>query len=62
MASKNFSNQQVKNKKKMPDSIISISFNKANPFNLCQKVHQHRFHEAFHLKHYLWQRIYSVLE
>ena len=57
MASKNFCNQKVKNKKKMLDSIISISFNTAS-----QKVHQHRFHEVFHLKRYLWQRIYSVLE
>ena len=52
MASKNFSNQKVKNKKKMPDSIISISFKTANRFKLCQKVHQNRFHEVFHLKHY----------
>ena len=35
MASKNFCNQKVKEKKEMPDSIISISFNKANPFKLC---------------------------
>ena len=34
MASKNFCNQKVKEKKEMPDSIISISFNKANPFKL----------------------------
>ena len=35
MASKNFCNQKVKIKKEMPDSVISISFNKANPFKLC---------------------------
>ena len=35
MASKNFCNQKVKKKKEMPDSIISISFNKANPVKLC---------------------------
>ena len=35
MASKNFCNQKVKIKKEMPDSIISISFNTANPLKLC---------------------------
>ena len=35
MASKNFCNQKVKINKEMPDSIISISFNTANPFKLC---------------------------
>ena len=57
-----FCNQKVKNKKKMPDSIFSISFNTANPFKLCQKVHQLRFHEGFHLKHYLWQTIFGDSE
>ena len=59
MASKNFCIQKVKIKKEMPDSVISISFNTENPLKLCHvyKV-QHRFHEVFHLKHCLWQRIY----
>ena len=35
MASKNFCNQKVKIKKEMPDIVISISFDKANPFKLC---------------------------
>ena len=34
MASKNFCNQKVKITKEMHDSIISISFNTANPFKL----------------------------
>ena len=35
MASKNFCNQKVKIKKEMNDSVISVSFNTANPFKLC---------------------------
>ena len=43
MASKNFCNQKVKIKKEMPDSIISISFNTANPFKLCHIKYLRRF-------------------
>ena len=43
MASKNFCNQKVKIKKEMPDSVISISFNKANPFKLCHIKHNIAF-------------------
>ena len=50
MASKNFCNQKVKIKKEMPDSVISISFNTANPFKLCHIKYLRRFREAFRLK------------